>query len=936
MAWAPARVRERLAAQGARRVAALVGAAVLIRLLVMPFTLHFDAYQIYSRAHEAAYHNQWFGFTSQFLVQGLHNVWLLLIRPLLPHSEAIWSHSASTIGVGASQDDYARFLAYDHLYRAIFLMKLPYVAADLGCAYVLAQLVAPARRFAVAAFWLLNPLVIFSSAIYGRHDSVAILVMLLGLAAARRATDRYRLLGIGLLGVATLMRFFPIIIVAPFLLAFRRSARQLALFAGLLFGMAALVELAGIATSGKSTILTVLESYEHFKYWFDAGLYLRFDDYVLLFPVAYALGLLWLSERGMRPEEFPTVAAVAFLLLFSLTFFHPHYAIWLVPFLALTIADRPRLLVYHAIQVVCVLVYAAQWGSWTTWDLLRPLLGERVASLPDPVEAIQAQIEPRIFFGLFRSLLTAVSLWTGWRLLRDLSPRPSLSGATSPPGPLSNAEGGSEGRQDEPTSSTISSPSLARRGGRGVRFVLLLPLVTSACSARVSGYASPLAHDYGPLSWQPLTAVVEQSFVAGPGYSAAVNNDPHTTPSQLQQRLAALPADARTGTLRELRVGARLRDGDDTAWATGARAQLAYAPELDLRFPERDFHAWGEDEEWLPELAGDAVVEQSFVSPYPSLAGVVIRIATFSGDLSPGEGVVGRRDTRVLSLPIDGEPLGMLAGGTRVAVLGATEGWARVRLPDEREGFAPLDAFVSLPAPARRVAAALHAELLDAGGAVVRTATIPPADLHDNAHLAIRFPALPHSANASYRLRLSLPDASPGSGITIRLNPSDVYLTGAALDAAGQAIGDLVFRPLYDPSHPVLDMSLDALPRDGDWLRVPRPPDVPAGAVLLLRLMPGDGRDASQLEYGLTTDRAPYGGWTARAEGGASLSGALLVQTRYERDVAGRAIVGAGLRHLRAAAGDDSPFTLVYLGTLAFFAIATLRVWRGLPRRRET
>ena len=31
--------------------------------------------------------------------------------------------------------------------------------------------------------------------------------------------------------------------------------------------------------------------------------------------------------------------------------------------------------IYHGIQVVCILIYWAQWGSWTTWDLLQPVLG---------------------------------------------------------------------------------------------------------------------------------------------------------------------------------------------------------------------------------------------------------------------------------------------------------------------------------------------------------------------------------------------------------------------------------------------------------------------------------------------------------------------------------------------------------------------------------
>jgi hypothetical protein len=298
---------------------------------------------------------------------------------------------------------------------------------------VLARLAAPPQRLAVASIWLLNPLVIFSSAIYGRHDSVAILLVLLSVAAARRATDAGRLAGLVLLGVATVTRFFPIVVVPLYLLAFRRSRRQLALFLGLLVGILALVELAGIVASGQSTILTILDSYEHFQYWFDAGLYLRFDDWIFLFPVAYTIGLLWISERGLAPDEYPLFSAVVFLLLFATTFFHPHYAVWLVPFLALAIpstADAGRLLVYHGIQVACILIYSVQWGAWTTWDLVEPLIGTRVASLPDPVEAIEAQIDPRLFFGFFRSILTAVSLWMAWVLVRGRR-RPS------PPGPLS-------------------------------------------------------------------------------------------------------------------------------------------------------------------------------------------------------------------------------------------------------------------------------------------------------------------------------------------------------------------------------------------------------------------------------------------------------------------------------------------------------------------
>ena len=394
--------------------------AIGIRLAVMPFTLHMDAYQIYSRAAEAAYDGEWFGWTGQIVIQTIHNVWLLMIRPLLPDSAGIWSDTASQAGVGASIEDYRRFINYDHVHRAVFLMKLPYVVADLLVAWLLTRLVASSRQFATAAFWLLNPIVIYATAVFGRHDVIAILLVVLSLLAARRATDAGRLAGLVLLGVATLMRFFPVILIPFYLIAFRRNRRQLALAVAVLAGLWATVELFGLIGTGESPTLEILSTHEHFESWLDAGIRLRFDDFIFFFPAAYLVGLLWISERGLSVDEYPRIAAMTFLLLFALTFFHPHWSIWLVPFLALTIASDRRMVAYHALQVLALAVYFMQWGAWTTWELLRPAVGDRVASFPDPYEAIEARIEPRQLFGVFRSALTAICLWMIWKLAQPL------------------------------------------------------------------------------------------------------------------------------------------------------------------------------------------------------------------------------------------------------------------------------------------------------------------------------------------------------------------------------------------------------------------------------------------------------------------------------------------------------------------------------------
>ncbi|HEU4792373.1 MAG TPA: hypothetical protein VFS96_01825, partial [Nitrolancea sp.] len=214
-----------------RGMLAIWAAGLLIRLLLMPFTMHTDVYQIYSRAHLAAYHGEWFAWSSQIVIQMVHNIWLLIIRPLLPGSEPIWSHSAAVLGSGPipAPDDIARFFEYPYVARALFLMKLPYLIADLATGYVLTRLVAPERRRRVLALWLLNPLVIFGSAIFARHDSMSVFLVVLSVLVA---TSGRRYLGLGLLGLGAAARFFPAFLVPFFILSYRRSRRELLLLGG--------------------------------------------------------------------------------------------------------------------------------------------------------------------------------------------------------------------------------------------------------------------------------------------------------------------------------------------------------------------------------------------------------------------------------------------------------------------------------------------------------------------------------------------------------------------------------------------------------------------------------------------------------------------------------------------------------------------------------
>ncbi len=398
---------------------AIWAAGLLIRLLLLPFTMHTDVYQIYSRAHMAAYHGDWLVWSSQIVIQMVHNLWLLLIRPLLPGSEPIWSHTAGVLGSGPipAPEDLARFFAYPHLARALFLMKLPYLIADLATGYVLTRLVAPERRRRVLALWLLNPLVIFGSAIFARHDSMSVFLVVLSVLVATRGR---RYLGLGLLGLGAVARLFPAFLVPFFILAYRRSRRELLLLGGGIAMLWLIIDGTTWAVTGSSPSLTILTRYPHIDYLVELALPLLQGDRIFIFPLAYALLFLWYSERHPSGSgDYVAAGAAVMLILFALTFFHPQYTVWLVPFLALTIDRRGELIGYHIVQIILLGLYALNWGTGITWDMLRPLGAPVLGTLPDPMTIIGAQVPAELFFGLVRSLFTAVTLWMAYRILRD-------------------------------------------------------------------------------------------------------------------------------------------------------------------------------------------------------------------------------------------------------------------------------------------------------------------------------------------------------------------------------------------------------------------------------------------------------------------------------------------------------------------------------------
>lgn len=108
-----------------------------------------------------------------------------------------------------------------------FFIKLPFIVSDLLIAYALYRILMEngKERYAtfIALFYLLNPLSIFTSSVYGTFDSVSILFSVLGF--YHFLHGRYGLSGLEL-GIGFGIKFHPAVLIPVFLLFMWREAKR--------------------------------------------------------------------------------------------------------------------------------------------------------------------------------------------------------------------------------------------------------------------------------------------------------------------------------------------------------------------------------------------------------------------------------------------------------------------------------------------------------------------------------------------------------------------------------------------------------------------------------------------------------------------------------------------------------------------------------------
>ncbi len=406
-----------------RIIIVLLVLGLLVRVVLMPIAFHPDLFWITYHAQNLALHGE---VTKDLTVQPipslLYAATIRLFLPILSPAEIIWGDEWEVMGQEEYQGAFdlrMQIATAPRIHLTLVILKLPLLAFDLGCAFLLLVVLRKRSRGAVIsfAFWMFNPIGLYISYLYGRYDVVAAFFVLLSLYLFQRVRPLASLAGLAL----TMLSRVIFAALAPFFLigAFMQLRRQKRLLLGV--GIVTGVALLTLVSGAFPRVIALLDQ-AHGQFLLAAKLPIILHDELVLFVIAYALLLFSSLERDLSSYVvLRKYSAMVFLTMFSLAFFNPQYFFAVLPFLALEIAEQPRLLWFHLVQIAGYAIYLLNWGAQTTWWLFLPLNPSLFSRLTPPELIIQAYTNYKAVIAIFRSLLTAASLWMVYLIFRTLA-----------------------------------------------------------------------------------------------------------------------------------------------------------------------------------------------------------------------------------------------------------------------------------------------------------------------------------------------------------------------------------------------------------------------------------------------------------------------------------------------------------------------------------
>ncbi len=393
--------------------------AIFVYFLISPLTYHPDIKTIF--------------YLSQFLSKGILNIYSYLettpsvaqlgqfVYPPLAYIfygilfvpvKFIAGEGFSTwLAMGNDEINHA------HIFRYLFLMKLPGILFLLLTGYLLSSFIKDEKQGRLALIlWFFNPVSLYVVGLMGQIDIVPTFITFLSLFYLNK--NPY--FSAFFLGLGASFKTYPLILIPYTSLLVRKTwkHRLLISICGFLTFIFLIFPFVKTPAFYHASLVSGLT-----KRIFELKMSVGFEEYILILPTILFLLLILSSSKkfGETKKSFVYFFGVTFYL-FSGLHFHPQWAMWSIPFLILSVLDF--VLRKEGDIVLSTILFFLGWigvlvlydDKFLTWGILSPL-DPGVLFLPTLSSFLKPFVEPNLLKSVFHSLILTSGSWVFLRSL---------------------------------------------------------------------------------------------------------------------------------------------------------------------------------------------------------------------------------------------------------------------------------------------------------------------------------------------------------------------------------------------------------------------------------------------------------------------------------------------------------------------------------------
>ena len=353
-------------------------AGVVLRLILMPITLHPDLWGHSFSAYFLAYEGKInlydtlanlpkdhplvknFGVSDIFIYPPLAYYTLgffrILVKPFVDANFIPWL-----------MENLGKVHTNPQLYKNLFFFKLPYLFLDVGLAYLLTGLFQDFKKKKIAfALWMFNPLAIYVSFMVGQMDLLPTFFTVLSLYFFKKKKNYW---SAAMIGVAASYKMYPLFLLLP--LAFLGSNKLGERIKIFLVGLIPFVFFIAPYISSpafRAQVFSPKSQKMLFMGWSVSG-----AEVIYPFVIAVAL-ICFYAYYSQKKLDLAVYFMAILLITYSVTHFHPQWFLWVTPFLIWELVEH-EFKNWFLILVIfaCWLVITLFFESSLSYGLFNPL-----------------------------------------------------------------------------------------------------------------------------------------------------------------------------------------------------------------------------------------------------------------------------------------------------------------------------------------------------------------------------------------------------------------------------------------------------------------------------------------------------------------------------------------------------------------------------------